>query len=71
MSFAPDLSNKQIIKLIGSTENTVESIRNKSHRSMADLTPKDPVIVGLCTQRDLDNAIRVAKERLAILNDNK
>jgi len=71
LSFAPDLSNKQIIKLIGSTENTVESIRNKSHRSMADLTPKDPVIVGLCTQRDLDNAIRIAKERLAILNDNK
>ena len=71
LTFSPDLSNKQIIKLIGSTENTVESIRNKSHRSIADLTPKDPVIVGLCTQRDLDNAIRVAKERLAILNDNK
>jgi hypothetical protein len=71
LSFAPELSNKQIIKLIGSTENTVESIRNKSHRGIADLTPKDPVIVGLCTQRDLDNTVRIAKERIAILNDNK
>ncbi len=68
LTFAPEVSNKQIVKLISSTENTVESIRNQSHRSMSSLTPKDPVIVGLCSQRDLDSAIKIAKDRLAIIN---
>ncbi len=67
LTFSPEVSNKQISKLLGTTENTVESIRNKSHRSLANLTPKDPVIVGLCSQRDLDNAVKIAREKA----DNK
>ena len=70
ITFAPEVSNRQIVKLLGTTENTVEAIRNRSHRSISDLTPKDPVIVGLCKQRDLDNAIKIAKEKAQASNNS-
>jgi hypothetical protein len=53
-SFAPQLTDKQISKLIGSTQHTVMAIRSKAYKRLQDLTPKDPVILGLCSQKALD-----------------
>lgn len=44
----------QIIRLIGTTKNTIESIRDKSHWNWANLNPRDPVLLGLCSQSDLN-----------------
>ena len=49
----PDLKDSQICKLIGTTKPTIESIRNGTHREMAILRPKNPVTIGLCTEKDL------------------
>ncbi len=59
----PELSDSQIIKLIGTTRNTIEAIRNRTHRNITEITPKDPVTLGLCKQTELDEAVRKAAER--------
>lgn len=60
----PDLTDPQICKLIGTTKPTIQAIRTGTRPDMADLRAKNPVAVGLCTEKDLDLAIKVAKEKL-------
>ena len=55
--FHPKLTDAQIIKLIGTTKNTIKNIREKTHWNMANLEPRDPVLLGLCSQIDLDAAV--------------
>lgn len=56
----PEVTNGQISKLIGTTVNTINAIREKTHWNMGNITPKDPVTLGLTTQRELDAAIAKA-----------
>ena len=56
----PEVSDGQISKLIGTTRTTIAAIRDRSHWNMANITPKDPVTLGLCSQRELDAAIAKA-----------
>ncbi|WP_339045457.1 cell cycle transcriptional regulator TrcR [Candidatus Mesenet endosymbiont of Agriotes lineatus] len=50
----PKISDKQITKLIKTTESTIISIRNKTHWKIDSLKPRDPVLLRLCTQDQLD-----------------
>jgi len=65
LRYHPELSDAQIIKLVGTTKPTIDSIRNRTHWNSANLTPKDPVMLGLCTQSELDAAVRKAADRVA------
>ena len=56
----PDVTDGQISKLIGTTRTTIAAIRDRSHWNMANITPKDPVTLGLTTQRELDAAVAKA-----------
>src|SRR6476659_5585209 len=56
----PEVSDGQISKLIGTTRTTIAAIRERSHWNMANITPKDPVTLGLTTQRELDAAVAKA-----------
>ena len=53
----PEVTDGQISKLIGTTRTTIAAIRDRSHWNMANITPKDPVTLGLTTQRELDAAV--------------
>ena len=53
----PQLSDGQIVKLVGSTKNTVSAIRNKKYWNSSHLSPKDPVVSNLCSQAEIKNAI--------------
>ena len=50
----PELKDAQIIRLVGTTKNTIEAIRSGQHWNSNNLTPMDPVTLGLCTQIALD-----------------
>lgn len=50
----PEVSDGAIGRLIGTTRNTIQAIKDRSHWNIVDITPKDPVTLGLCTQRELD-----------------
>lgn len=56
----PELSDAQIVRLIRTTRMAVESIRNKTHKRYADLEAQSPAIIGLCSQKDLDQAVATA-----------
>ncbi|WP_375398799.1 cell cycle transcriptional regulator TrcR [uncultured Sphingomonas sp.] len=56
----PEITDGQISLLIGTTRTTIAAIRDRSHWNIANITPKDPVTLGLTTQRELDAAVAKA-----------
>jgi len=60
----PELSDAQISKLIGTTKQTIAAVRDRSHWNFANLRPRDPVLLGLCTQSDLNAAVIRARKVL-------
>ena len=61
----PQLSDGQIVKLVGSTKKTVDLIRNKRYWNSSNLSAKDPVASNLCTQIDMKNAADKAERKAA------
>ena len=61
----PQLSDGQIVKLVGSTTKTVDLIRNKRYWNSSNLSSKDPVVSNLCSQVDIQNAIDKADRKAA------
>ena len=59
----PQLSDSQIVKLVGSTKKTVDLIRSKRYWNSSNLSPKDPVVSNLCTQADIKNAVDKAERK--------
>jgi len=60
----PQLSEAAVGKLLGTTKDTIQKVRDRSHWNSANIKPRDPVILGLCSQTDLNYAIQQANERL-------
>ena len=60
----PQLKDSQVAKLVGVTKNSVTSIRNKNYWNYNSLNPKDPVAIGLFSQKDLIEAIEKAERRI-------
>ncbi len=58
------LKDSQIARLVGITKNSVTSIRNKNYWNYNNLNPKDPVAIGLFTQKELFEAIQKAERRI-------
>ncbi|PZQ19151.1 MAG: DUF1013 domain-containing protein [Ancylobacter novellus] len=50
----PELKDAQIMRLVGTTKTTLAAIRERTHWNSQNLTPMDPVTLGLCSQIDLD-----------------
>ena len=61
----PEMSDGQIIKLLRTTKSTITAIRDRTHWNSANIKPVDPVSLGLCTQIELDEAVRIAAEKAA------
>jgi hypothetical protein len=58
----PELKDAQISRLVGTTKATIEQIRERTHWNSANLTPMDPVTLGLCSQIDLDLEVERASK---------
>ena len=61
----PQISDGQIVKLVGSTKKTVDLIRNKRYWNSSNLSAKDPVVSNLCSQDDIQKAIDKAERKIA------
>lgn len=59
----PEISDAQISKLIGTTRNTIAAIRERSHWNIQNIQAKDPVTLGLCSQRELDAVVAKAAKK--------
>lgn len=60
----PEMKDAQIMRLVGTTKPTIESIRNRTHWNANNLQPLDPVSLGLCTQIDLDFEVERAARNM-------
>ncbi len=59
----PELNDAEIGRLVGTTKPTIQSVRERNHWNMANITPIDPVTLGLCSQIDLDEYVTKAAKR--------
>lgn len=62
----PEVSDGQISQLIGTTRTTIAAIRDRTHWNIANITPKDPVTLGLTSQRELDAVVAKAAKAAGI-----
>jgi hypothetical protein len=60
----PQLTEAQVGKMMGTTKETIQKVRDRTHWNSANIKPRDPVILGLCSQGDLNAAVALANERL-------
>ncbi len=60
----PQLSEAQVVKLLGTTKDTIQKVRERSHWNSSNIKPRDPVILGLCSQTDLNSMVNAANDRL-------
>ena len=60
----PEISDAQVSKLIGTTRNTINAIRDRTHWNIQNIQPKDPVTLGLCSQRELDAVVAKAAKNI-------
>ncbi len=60
----PHVTEAQVIKLLGTTKDTIQKVRERSHWNSANIKPRDPVILGLCSQTDLNAMVQAANDRM-------
>ena len=65
VKFHPELADSQIAKLVGTTKPTIATIRDRTHWNISNITPIDPVALGLCRQSELDAAVQKAAKKKA------
>jgi hypothetical protein len=64
------LSTEEVyLPSVGTTRNTIGAIRDRSHWNIQNITPKDPVTLGLCSQRELDAMVAKAAKRAGVTED--
>ena len=62
----PEISDAQISRLIGTTRNTITALRERTHWNIQNIQPKDPVTLGLCSQRELDAVVAKAAKKAGL-----
>ncbi len=65
VKFHPELADAQIGKLVGTTKPTIAAIRERTHWNIQNITPIDPVALGLCRQTELDAVVQKAARKKA------
>lgn len=51
-----EITDAQIVKLIGTTKTTINNVRNRTHPNSPSIKPRHPVDLGLCTYKELEAA---------------
>ena len=61
----PMLSDSQVGRLLGTTPATIAQVRGRTHWNAHNITPQDPILLGLCSEPELLEQINLAKRRAA------
>ena len=62
LKYYPDITNEQIRRLINTTTPMIESIRNKTRWNIKEIKPRDPVMLGLCSQSQFNSVVDEVKK---------
>lgn len=60
LKFHPELSEAALCRLIGTTKPTIAAVRDKTHWNATNIKPRSPVLLGLCSARELEEALALA-----------
>ena len=60
----PELKDAQVAKLIGTTKTTILAVRERTHWNSPNIRPRDPVLLGLCSQSELNLLVERALQAL-------
>ena len=52
-----EITDAQIVKLIGTTKPTISAIRERTHANMSNIKPRHPAELGLCTWQEFEKAV--------------
>ena len=63
IKFYPELSDSQISKLIRTTKSTINSVKNREHWNIKNITPRDPVLLSFCSQSALSEEVAKVKSK--------
>ena len=61
----PEISDAQIVKILRTTKPTIAAIRERTHKNIQNIVPKNPVTLGLCSEADLEKALALSVKRSA------
>jgi hypothetical protein len=61
----PELSDAQISRIVGTTKTTINAVRDRTHWKGANITPVDPVDIGICSYEELLAEVQLARKRKA------
>ena len=50
----PNLPDSKTCKLIGTTKNTIQSVRDRTHWNTANIRAQNPIELGFCTKQELE-----------------
>lgn len=64
LKYYPELTETQICRLLGTTKQTIQAVRSKSHWNAQNIKPRSPVHLGLCRQSELDGLIGYARQTI-------
>lgn len=62
VKYYPHFTDHMIMKLLSTTKNTIENVRQKTHKNSINIKPKNPVLLGFCSQEELDRAIGLSEK---------
>ena len=61
LRYHPEISDQQLCKLLATTKTTVQAVRDRTHWKSPEIRPRDPVILGLCSQTELEETVARAR----------
>lgn len=59
----PELSDSQVAKLVGTTKTTINAVRDRTHWNAANIRPRSPVELGMCSVKELNIAVERAQRK--------
>ena len=59
----PELSDAQVGKLLGTTKATITAVRDRTHWNTQHISPQDPLLLGICGEAELVEALNIARRR--------
>ena len=59
----PQIKDTLVCKLIGTTKTTIQAIREGTHKDAANIRPKNPVTIGLCSEADIEKALVASQSK--------
>jgi len=59
----PVLNDAQIGKLLGTTKSTINAVRERTHWNTPNISPQDPLLLGICSEQELLEELRKGQRR--------